>query len=468
MGGVETPSDLSSELKRTIGLRTVISTSAGLTFASSTFLIVVTVGVAVGGRGAWLPILIAGILCILAASAFAELSGLYPNAAGIRVYLQRAFSEQVALSASLTYMSIVLLVVGAEAYVLSFVLHDAMPAIPPPIWIFIMLSIATVANFRGLKVSGALQDLITYSVVISIILFSVFALKSVHLHFSTLLMPGNMSGVVTAVGFAIFLFVGFEWVTPLAEEVREIKTIAIGMYVAVIMLTLVYALVATSMFATTPNHSMLGSMSNRNPTPHITFAMHVFGLPGKILMIITSIAMSLTTFNAGLISVSRFLYASARDHVLPNKLAHISVKYATPDTAVLVVYLFSIMVSFLVYYTHTFLLMVNMAAATEAFIYAFAAAAVVKLRRTEPDRTRTFKIPGGTEVSAVISILFVVIGILVFIQPGWQTEGAGILLVCVSVCWWIYIKRVAIPRREQIKAMRSSRSTRRIRTEEGS
>ena len=62
--GVEQP-----ELKRGIGLRTVVSTSAGLTFASSTFLVVVQIACYLAGDSAWIAITIAGLLCLLAAAA---------------------------------------------------------------------------------------------------------------------------------------------------------------------------------------------------------------------------------------------------------------------------------------------------------------------------------------------------------------------------------------------------------------
>src|SRR5580658_6853665 len=77
-------------LRRTLGLRTVVSTSAGLTFASSTFLVVAYIGYMLRGNTSWIPICVAGLLCLLAAAAFAELNGIYPSAAGIRLWIQRA------------------------------------------------------------------------------------------------------------------------------------------------------------------------------------------------------------------------------------------------------------------------------------------------------------------------------------------------------------------------------------------
>lgn len=454
MGGVTAPQN---GLRRTIGLRTVISTSAGLTFASSTFLVVVTVGMLMGGNGAWLPICIAGILCAIAAAAFAELCGLYPNAAGIRVYVQRAFGEEAAQVVALTYMSVVTLVVGAEAYVLSYVLHTAIPQIPPPIWIVLMITLATVANFRGLKVAGMLQDIITYSVVVSIVLMSLFALNTGAFHPAALMHPGSPGSLFTAVGIAIFLFVGFEWVTPLAEEVKDHRSIARGMFAAVILLTVVYSLVATAMFATTGRAALFGTVMHRVPTPHLVFALTALGRAGAWVMIVTSLFMSLTTFNAGLISVSRFIYASARDHVLPPRFAHVSLKYATPDVAVFTIYVVALVVSMAVYFTRSFVTLINLAAVTEALIYSFALVTVASLRKKDASRERPYRMVGGSVLAISGSVLFLLVGLGVVFQNNPAAWGAGILLVVIAAGWFAYVRKVVLPRKEQLKLQQKQR-----------
>jgi amino acid transporter len=449
--------DKQPALRRSLALRTIVSTSAGLTFASSTFLVVVYVAYYLAGDSAWIPIVIAGGLCALAAAAFSELNGLYPSASGIRLYIQRAFGERVALVAALTYMSVVALVVGTEAYVLSYVLAAAVPAIAPPIWIFLMLTLATAANFRGLKVAGALQDIITYTVVASIVGMSVWSLSRTHLHVPDLFHPGSVDKVFSAVGFAIFLFVGFEWVTPLAEEVRDARSIARGMFIALVLLTAVYSLLAIAMFAGPDRQALFGTEANRQPIPHILFAARSLGWPGRWLMIVTSIFMSLTTFNAGLISVSRFLYASAREHVLPRRLEHVSVRFATPDAAVFTVYGIALVVSFCVYFTRQYIILVNLAAAAESLIYAFAGASVVALRLKERDKERPFRMWGGVVLPGVTVVLFILIGLGVFLQPGWQTWGAGIVLLAVSLGWWLYVQFIVMPRKERLRAEQAAK-----------
>lgn len=442
--GVDSP-----QLKRTIGLRTVVSTSAGLTFASSTFLVVVQVACYLAGDSAWIAIVIAGALCCLAAAAFSELNGMLPSVNGIRLYIHRAFGEKLSLVAALTYMTVVTFVVGTEAYVLSHVLSNAVPAIAPPWWIFLMLTAATAVNFRGLKVAGALQDIITYSVIISIVTMSILALAHVHFAIPHPLSSGGAGPIFNAVGVSIFLFVGFEWVTPLADEVRQVKAIPIGMFIALGILVISYALITTAMFANfgSPEgrQQLFGTVSSRDPIPHIIFASAVFGPVGRWVMIATSLCMSLTTFNAGLIGVSRFIYGMARDQVLPKPLANISSRFNTPDRATLLVYVIALTVSAVVYVTQRFVLLVNLAAATESFIYAFSAASVVALRLKDRERGRPYKMWGGTALPAITSALFAIIGIGVFAQPGFEYWGSGLVLTAIAVGWWIYIQFFCLP-----------------------
>ena len=448
------------QLKRSIGLPTVISTSAGLTFASSTFLVVVQVACYLAGDAAWIAILIAGALCALAAAAFSELNGMWPSVNGIRLYIHRAFGEKVSLVVALTYMSGVTLVVGTEAYVLSHVLSAALPAVTPPWWIFGMLTLATLFNFRGLKIAGTFQNIVTYSVVASIVTLSVLALAHAHFTVPQPLHTGGAGPVFQAVGVAIFLFVGFEWVTPLADEVKSARAIPVGMFVAVGLLVLVYALISTAMFAGLPEVSradLFGTAGVRQPIPHVVFAGAVLGPVGRWCMIGTSLCMSLTTFNAGLMGISRFLYGMARDQVLPKGLANVSARFNTPDRAVFLVYVIALLVSALVYWTQKFVLLVNLAAGTEAFIYAFAAACVIALRRKDSARERPFRMAGGLVLPALTSLLFVAMGIGVFAQPGIEFWGAGLLLLVLGVSWWLYVQFFALPRLTRLRAEAASR-----------
>ncbi len=459
--GVEPKTIAEPQLKRSLGLATVVSTSAGLTFASSTFLVVVQMACYLAGDAAWIAIAIAGALCALAAAAFSELNGMWPSVSGIRLYINKAFGETLSLVVALTYMSVVTLVVGTEAYVLSHVLNAALPAVKPPVWIFLMLTLATGFNFCGLKIAGTFQNVLTYSVVVSIAAMSVLALSHAHFEVPQPLHTGGVGPLFQAVGVAIFLFVGFEWVTPLADEVKRPSAIPTGMFLAVGLLVLAYALVATSMFSgLVPRETLFGSLAAREPIPHVRFADIVLGPAGRWVMIGTSLCMSLTTFNAGLMGVSRFLYGMARDQVLPQKLSSLS-KFSTPDRAVFVVYAVALAVSALVYWSQRFVLLVNLAAATEALIYAFAAAAVIALRLKDTNRARPFRMAGGLWLPGLTALVFVVMGLGVFAQPGPEAWGAGLLLAALVLGWGGYVRFFVLPRLTKLRAAAAARPSRR-------
>ena len=147
-----------SSLKRVLTLRTVVSTSAGLTFSTACLVAAAQVASYLAGDAAWLAILVAGLLTLLTAAVFSELNGQFPSAAGLRLYLAKAFGETTSLVISLMYMLVITLVVGTETYVLAHVLNFAIPAVSPIIWVVVMLVLATAMNLRGVNIAGASID----------------------------------------------------------------------------------------------------------------------------------------------------------------------------------------------------------------------------------------------------------------------------------------------------------------------
>ena len=293
-------------LKKVLTLRTVVATSAGITLATSSFVAAAQVAGFLSGDSAWLAILVGGILCLLAAACFSELNSILPSAAGIRLFLGKAFGEKVALTFSLLYMILILVVVGAESFILSQTLTYAIPQVAPVIWITVMLVTVTLLNIRGVKVAGTFQDIVTYGVIVSIVLISLWGLHLVHWHLAAPLATGGASGLIQAIATGIFLFIGFEWVTPLAEEVTENRIIAHGMFITVGIVCVVYALFTAALTANVPRAVFL-HLSQVSPITQVLFAQKVLGEAGLVWIVLVCLACSFGTFNAGLLSVPAFL-----------------------------------------------------------------------------------------------------------------------------------------------------------------
>lgn len=421
------------QLKRVLTLRTVVATSAGLTLASSSFVAAVQVANYVLGDTAWIAILVGGALCFLPAACFSELNGFLPTAAGIRLYFSRAFNEQVSLTVSILYMLIVIIgVVGAESYVISTVLYETFPSVPPYAWIVLMLLLVTGMNIRGVKIAGVFQDILTYGLIASMVLIGLFALNKVHFQLSGPFSPGGAAGIVNAVAVGVFLFVGFEWVTPLAEEVTQVKQISRGMMIALGVLSVAYAILTVAMTALVPKEALAASAA-----PQMLFARAALGGAGAAWMTAVSLAATMTTFNAGIISVSRFMYASAREHVLPAVFSKVSLRFFTPWVSIVTLFFIGMVVAAVTLLTHRYLVLVKLAAAMESIVYALVGLAVISLRRRLPHQERPYLIKGGYLVPALTILVFTVLAAALLAERWVIIDLTLALLVCL-----IYVNTV--------------------------
>ncbi|RPH49039.1 MAG: APC family permease, partial [Desulfobacteraceae bacterium] len=327
-----------TSLKKVLKLRTVISTAAGMAMATSCYLAGLQIAIVVAGELAWISILIAGLLCFLSAMCFSELTSLYPSAAGIKLFMENAFNEKTAIAIGMFYVILGAGMVGAESYLLSSVLLDSAGIIINPtadrfFWQIIFILIVGYINYRGIQITGWTQDVLTYLMFGFLIFVSVYALSVKEINFAAALHSSNFTTgkVLSAAAVGVFMYVGFEWVAPLAEETTDYRLIGKGMLYAVGLLSVTYSLFVVAMYSGLTEKQLKSGTT----IPHILFARNLFGTTGGFLFILMSIVASVTSFNAGLLNTSRFTYAMARDNTLPRFLSKLHPDYATPWAAIL-------------------------------------------------------------------------------------------------------------------------------------
>jgi len=390
-------------LRRAVGTATATATSAGLAFAAIDYLGVISVLAYAPGAAAVTAILIGGLLVLLIAGIFSELNGLYPTAAGIRMYLGRAIGTRPALSVTFTYMSTVVLVIAADAFLIGaaarHVLHE--PAGLTYVWIVILLALALAANLRGVRLAGWVQTSVTYTVLTGTAILSIIALahsgRAPHRPLE-LFGKGAFSGV-QAVAFALFLYAAFEWVTTTAEEARTPRVITRALFIAPILIWGVCTLFALAM-----THLTSFAAIHHSSYPQLLLGSAALGTLGEAWMLALTILTALNTFNGGFLVASRFIYAAAREGHLPRELASLNVN-AVPWLAVASLAGVSALVAALVFATGEWLLLVSVGAAIEAAIYALGALSLLILRRRET-RERPFRLIAGRPLAALGVVVF--------------------------------------------------------------
>jgi amino acid transporter len=238
-------------LRRVLTFRTVVSTSTGLAYAAISFLGCVQLAGYLGGDSGWIAILIAGLLASLAALCFSELNALYPTAAAIRLYMKEALNENFSIVITFGYLFTIVAIIAADSYIVGNAITYAlqMPAWTSLIWILALLGLTMGANLRGIKLAGILQDIATYTLLAFAVIISLIALSKhgfqLRSPFDALNHPFDL---VNAVAVSIFVFSAFEWVTPLSEEISNIKLIPRGMFIALGLLFISYALFTKPQF----------------------------------------------------------------------------------------------------------------------------------------------------------------------------------------------------------------------------
>jgi len=233
----------------------------------------------------------------------------------------------------------------------------------------------------------------------------------------------TLGNVIQAAGVGVFLFVGYEWVAPLAEETMDYKLIGKGMLWAISLLTVTYALFVVGMYVGLTTEQLKEQLSTDTPIPHILFGRNLFGPVGALFFVLMSVLASVTSFNSGLLNTSRFSYAMARDNVLPRVFSNLHPQHASPWVSILFLALFASAISLLTLLSGQYFFLIVMAAALECFIYVVAAVCVIRLRRKFPAKERSFKVPLGDTIPVVTILVFTGLMIGMFSSATRDYEG---------------------------------------------
>ncbi|HEX9067403.1 MAG TPA: APC family permease [Ktedonobacterales bacterium] len=480
-----TQGEMTSRLRRVLPFRTVVSTSTGLAYAAISLLACIQMASFLAGDSAWIALLVAGGLALLAAFCFSELNALYPTAAAIRQYIRAAFGERFSLTVSFGYLLTIVAVIAADSYVVASAIscfsngcyrHGGAlenPTVDTYLWIFALLAVAAVANLLGIRIAGLVQDVTTYALLISLAIISVIALSRDGFHltqpFNAFSQPVNF---VQAVAVGVFVFSAFEWVTPLAEETSDTRQIPRGMFVALGLLFVSYALftVATTHVVGIEHLCQhIGSPSVLcSNVPQMFLGYQALGTAGALWMLIATLFTGVMTFNGGFATASRFIYAAARDATLPEAFARLSYAHVVPWVAVLALTISSGVIAVIVALTSAYQVLIAVGAVLEALIYAIAGLCVLRLRRRQPESPRSFRIPGGAVIPgatiAIFGVLAVVAALItVPVRVGGSTLDLPLPLIITVIVFALSFLYVAtwVPRLKAAEEARRAQRRRR-------
>jgi basic amino acid/polyamine antiporter, APA family len=384
------------ELKRVLGLWDLVLMIIGTVIGSGIFLVPGTILKSVGNSVplAAMVWLTGGVLSLLGALTYGELSAARPRAGGLYVYIRDCFGALPAFLFGWTFFlvisagTIATLAVAFANYLAEFIPLSLM--VSKAISVLLILFI-TVVNIRGTRQSANLTNVTTVFKVIVIIALGL-VLWSLGTH---PLIDGEarnahalsgLSGIGAAMISVLWAYEGWQYVTFSAgETINPQRTFPRAFLIGTITLILIYLL------ANAGYVSALGAEGVAASTRVAASALTVVagGAASKIVGIVILVSI-LSAANATMLSVPRVFYAMASDGLFFRSLARVHPTYGTPAYAIGATGVWSALLAAIGSFEQllTFVVFIGW------IFYALAAASLFVYRRREPSAELTYRVPG--------------------------------------------------------------------------
>ena len=276
-----------------------VSVGAGLALSTTSFLLISGLFEISNYVGVFLSCILAGLVCILISFGVGEMASKFPSAPGIRTYIKHALGERVSLFCIYLYILVLVLVAGAESYVFALVVNNVFPNINPIFIILIVLGLVIGINLKGLEFPRIIQMVMTFVLLSGVIIMGIIGIVSNYDNpvpqesFHQLLSDG-INHLPTLIGMAVFLFIGFEWVTPLGISPSSYKKrVPYSMPAAILLNIIVYTIFTIGIGLT-----MLPSEIVASSIPQMSYIRIISGDTGKYFAAFLSVLAILSTFNA--------------------------------------------------------------------------------------------------------------------------------------------------------------------------
>jgi len=268
--------------------------------------------------------------------------------------------------------------------------------------------------------------------------------------------PAASSSPVQALILGIFLYTAFEWVTTNAEEVVKPKIIPKAMLIAIIVLAVSQTIFTVAMGLT------VDAAGRATAYPQLLVAQQVMGHTGMLVMLGVTALTAVNTFNGGFVTLSRFVYAVAREGKLPRSLTRLNDR-AVPVVPVWILGISSLILAVVVAITGSWVMVVSLCAALEMMIYATAAFVVWRLRRKQADVERPFRLLGGRPVAIAFMVVFGVLALISSVTVGKETSATPLILLAiltglVTLYVFTYVPRLERRDAEELAARRAARA----------
>ena len=410
------------------------------------------------GSGGPLPAavgyLMALVIMIPVALCYCELCSMLPVSGGGMAYAFRAFGDNVAFLSGWAAFGAFITIIPWEAIYVVDILSILFPVLKAgaPLYtlagadiylghILVGTAISLVLfliNRKGVSSSAVLQRVLCFVLVGSGILAMVCALGRFDIgnitpayeNIAASEHHGFFGGALSILASVPFFLAGFETIPQGIESAGgEAKSVGKTVVLTVALSCVFYALLLLTLGGAFPWQDFSRFQS---PAAALLFRRIYPGVFGDLLyyfILIGAFCGLITTWNGFMMASSQILMAMARVSIVPSALAAQHPKYKTPTRALTVCLIASIAGPFLG--SGLIGSLTSFSAAGYVLSWAVTAFCLLRLRKTEPELPRPYRIPGGRKAAwfAALSMTALLILLLIPRQPVYMGKVATLLFL---------------------------------------
>lgn len=379
-----------------------------------------------GFLGSITAFMIGGLLVIFIGLTYAELAAAIPETGGGFIFVLRSFGEKTAYIAGWSVLFGYISVIAFEAVALPTVINYLIPVEHVGYlwtlggwdvyftWVLIGSGgaiLLTVMNYFGIKPATILQSIFTVFIVAIGILLVLGAFKNGNTANLQPLFIDGFAGTMSVLIMIPFLFVGFDVIPQVAAEVKAPpKLIGRILVVSIISSIIFYLFIVYGVTTGLPKELLaVSELASADAMARI-FGNQWFG----VLLVFGGVAGIITSWNAFIIGGSRILYAMSVRNMIPKWFSYIHPKYKTPSNGIIFLGAVAFFAPFLG--RPALVWIVDAGGIGIVIGYLLVSISFLKLRKTEPNLPRPYKIKNWKLVGVLAIILS--IGFIALYLPG--------------------------------------------------
>jgi APA family basic amino acid/polyamine antiporter len=465
-----------NEMKRELGLLDATLLVAGSMIGSGIFIVTADITRNVGSAGWLIAVwLITGLMTLIAAVSYGELSSMFPKAGGQYVYLKEAYNPLVGFLYGWSFFAVIqtgtIAAVGVAfskftAYLWPAVSEDiilfnlgSITVSPAQVLAIAIIILLTYINTKGVKGGKIIQTSFTLTKLVSLfglIIFGFIMLKpdiweanwvnawsmqklNVDGTFESYTLVAALGALAAAMVGSIFSSDAWNNITFIAGEVKNPKrNIGLSLFLGTLIVTIIYVLANLVYMAVLPLQEIATADKDRVA---VAASSVIFGNIGTVIIALMIMVSTFGCNNGLILAGARVYHTMANDGLFFKKTATLN-KYAVPEFGLWL----QCLVASALCLSGRYGDLLDMISFVVVIFYVLTIIGIYILRAKRPDAERPYKAFGYPFLPAVYILMGICFcTLLIIYKPNFTWPGLIVVLTGVPVyyMWKAFDKKEA-------------------------